>query len=179
MILSVEEHLFICCNVCFSLNSPPCFFHFPLSKNTFGVAVVPFCSASTCWCQRTAHLSGIWSVVAFRSSWPSALEWAGRSRLRKAPCGWRWPSPTGQTRVGRLYYRGWTLHYKVHRKRRFKSIIMSKCTCSKDLSPPSLPRRNMSSKMAALTSCPDRKKKEVPQPNDVTGSFSEHRAHQH
>lgn len=77
--------------------------------------LLPFCSASTCWCRHTSHLSAIWIFLAFRSSWPSVLEWAGCSRLRTAPCGCRWPSPTGWTRVGKQCYRGSTLHNKVHR----------------------------------------------------------------
>lgn len=64
--------------------------------------LLPFCSASTCWCQHTSRLSGIWILFAFRSSWPSVLEWAGCSRLRTAPCGCRWPSPTGWMRIGKL-----------------------------------------------------------------------------
>lgn len=55
-----------------------------------------FCSHFTCWSQRTACLSAIWSVVAFRSSWPSALEWAARSLLRTSRCGCGWLSPKGQ-----------------------------------------------------------------------------------
>ena len=65
-------------------------------------------SPSTLWSQRTALLSGVWSAAAVRSSWPSSSEWVGRSRLRTARCGCRWPSPEGHTQVARLCCReGW------------------------------------------------------------------------
>lgn len=165
MITLLREHLFICCNMCTLACTP---FHassFSLHLKTTLVCLF-FHFALLLHVDLSVQLVYLGSEVLSHFVPLGLQRWSEQAVLDWEHLG---VDVDGLHLKDKRVWAGCAIedeHYTqspqsylvVHRKRYFKSLIMSMCTCSKDLRPPSLPSRTMSSKMADLTSCPDRTK---------------------